>query len=174
MGDMDLDSQLKLQAYLDGELSEAEGRAVANWLAKDSEAVALHAELRNTRKALVGFEIGITLPESREFFWSKIEREILRQEQPQASPQSVPFFARLHRFLMPASAVAALVLAALLVNGQFGLLSGSAGGENQSSLDDAGALTYHDYAARTTLVWLSYPAQNEFAQDDSPDTLPQE
>jgi len=40
---MDLDSQLKLQAYLDGELPEAEARAVANWLAKDREAVGLHA-----------------------------------------------------------------------------------------------------------------------------------
>jgi anti-sigma factor RsiW len=170
---MDLDSKLKLQAYLDGELPEAEARAVANCLAKDREAVALHAELRNTRQALVGFEIGVTLPESREFFWSKIEREIQRQEQPAARPQSVPFFARLQRFLIPAGAVAALVLAGLFVNEQFGLLSGSAGAENQSSFDDAGALTYHDYEARTTLVWLSYPAQNEFAETDSGVTLPE-
>jgi anti-sigma factor RsiW len=171
---MDLDSQLKLQAYLDGELPEAEARAVANWLAKDREAVALHTELRNTRQALVGFEIGVLLPESREFFWSKIEREIQREEQPAARPQSVPLLMRLQRILVPASAVAALVLAGLLINGQFGLLSGSAVADNLSSLDDAGALTYHDYDAGTTLVWLSYPAQNEFAQSDSADTLSEE
>src|SRR5881227_3547902 len=107
---MNYEAQLKVQAYLDGELPEAEAREVANWLAKDREAVALHAELRNTRQAMVGFEIGVTLPESREFFWSKIEREIQRQEQPARQPQSVPFLARLQRFLMPASAVAVLAL----------------------------------------------------------------
>src|ERR1700716_3675106 len=98
---MEYDRQLKLQAYLDGELPEAEAREAANWLARDREAVALHAELRNTRQALVGFEIGITLPESREFYWSKIQREIERQDQPQTRPQSGPFYARLQRFLMP-------------------------------------------------------------------------
>src|SRR6267378_6728212 len=77
---MDYDAQLKLQAYLDGELPEAEAREVANWLARDREAAALHTELRNTRQALVGFEVGVELPESREFFWSKIRREIHRLE----------------------------------------------------------------------------------------------
>jgi anti-sigma factor RsiW len=168
---MDYESQLKLQAYLDGELPEAEAREVANWLARDQEAVALHSELRNTRKALAGFETGITLPESREFFWSKIEREIQRQEQPQREPQSAPFFARLQRFLGPASAIAGLILVGLIANEQFGLLSGAGGSENKSALDDPGALTYHDYSAGTTLVWLSYPAQNEFAESDSSDTL---
>ena len=70
------DDQLKLQAHFDGELPEPEARAVANWLARDREAVALLAELRNTRKALKGFESDIKLPETREFYWSKIEREI--------------------------------------------------------------------------------------------------
>lgn len=168
---MNYDSQLRLQAYLDGELPEGEAREVANWLARDQEAVVLHAELRNTRKAMAGFETGITLPESREFFWSKIEREISRQEQPQREPQSVPFFARLQRFLKPASAVAGLILVGLIANQQFGLLSGTGGAENKSALDDPGAFTYHDFAAGTTLVWLTYPAQNEFADSDPTDTL---
>src|SRR5947207_11114128 len=111
---MDYDSQLKLQAYLDGELPEGEAREIANWLARDKEAVALHAELRNTRKALVGFETGVALPESREFFWSKIEREIQRQEQPQPEPaQWLAFFAWLQKFRAPASAVAAVFLVLL-------------------------------------------------------------
>src|SRR5437016_3495521 len=168
---MDYDSQLKLQAYLDGELPEGEAREVASWLARDQEAVALHAELRNTRKAMAGFEVGITLPESREFFWSKIEREIQRQDQPRSAPQSVPFFARLQRFLKPASAIAGLILVGLIANQQFGLLSGAGGVENKSALDDPGAFTYHDYSAGTTLVWLTYPAQNELADSDSTDTL---
>src|SRR6185369_4424628 len=77
---MEYQNQLKLQSYLDEELPEDEAREVANWLARDQEAVALLTELRQTRQAVTGFEDGIRLPESREFFWSKIEREIQRQE----------------------------------------------------------------------------------------------
>jgi hypothetical protein len=120
---------------------------------------------------MAGFEVGVTLPESREFFWSKIEREILRQEQPEREPQSVPFFARLQRFLKPASAVAGLILIGLIANQQFGLLSGAGGAETKSAVDDPGAFTYHDYSAGTTLVWLTYPAQNEVADNDATDTL---
>jgi len=74
-------------------------------------------------------------------------------------------------FLKPASAIAGLILVGLIANEQFGLLSGAGGGENKSALDDPGAFTYHDYLAGTTLVWLTYPAQNEFADNDSTDTL---
>ena len=42
---IDHDAEIKLQAYLDGELPEAQGREVANWLARDSEAVGLLGEL---------------------------------------------------------------------------------------------------------------------------------
>ena len=59
---------------------------MANWLARDREAAALLEELRNTRAALAGFEAEVRLPESREFFWSKIEREIQRLEAPAPRP----------------------------------------------------------------------------------------
>lgn len=157
---MDYDAQLKLQSYLDGELPESEAREVANWLARDREAVALFAELRNTRQAFVGLEVGVTLPESREFFWSKIKHEIDRQEhsEPAARPSQV--FAAWRRFLMPAGAVAALAIAALI-----GLFSGSRGPAHEMAVADPGAFTYHDFSSGTTLVWLSYPAENEFADN---------
>src|SRR5438105_474009 len=155
---MDYDAQLKLQSYLDGELPEAEAREMANWLAQDREAVALFAELRNTRQAMVGLEVGVALPESREFFWSKIEREIYRLEQPQPARPALPMFAAWRRFLMPAGAVAALAMATLL-----GVFNGSQGPIPEMAVADPSALTYHDFSAGTTLVWLSYPAENELA-----------
>jgi len=75
---MDYNAQLKLQALLDGELPEAEASEVAKWLARDREAAALLEELRHTGAALKGAEMGVRLPESREFFWSKVQREIQR------------------------------------------------------------------------------------------------
>jgi hypothetical protein len=100
---MDLETQLKVQAYLDGELPEAESREIGNLVARDREALALHTELRNTRTALVGSEIGVELPESREFFWSKIQREIQRLEPSEPAPVPVPWFVRLRRLLAPAA-----------------------------------------------------------------------
>ncbi len=158
---MDNEFQLKLQAYLDGELPEAEAREVANRLAQDQEAVALHGELRNTRKALAGIDVGVTLPESREFFWSKIAREIQRQERSESPRLGPSLFAAWRRFLFPAGAVAALVLAAFVGSLQLG--RGSRDPELAVAQADTGAFTYRDYSAGATLVWLPYPAENEAA-----------
>ena len=49
---MNFDSQLKLQAYLDGELSPREARRVESWLAEDQQARLLVAELKNTKAAI--------------------------------------------------------------------------------------------------------------------------
>jgi anti-sigma factor RsiW len=157
---MDYEAQLKLQAYLDGELPDREAKEVADRLAQDREAGALLGELRATHQALIGFETGVALPESREFFWSKIQREI-EQTQPEApEPAAGGLGALLRRLLLPATAVAALAL------GVFVVLRPPAGISPETALADPGAFTYHDYSAGTTLVWLSYPAEEELAQDD--------
>src|SRR5438128_52602 len=138
---MDFDSQLKLQACLDGELPEAEAREVANWLARDREALALHTELRNTRQALVGSEVGVELPESREFFWSRIEREIQRLEPAPAAPVRIPLMGRLRRLLVPLAGVALLLVAGLLT------LNPAAQTAAEMETADSGAFTYRDDAA---------------------------
>jgi anti-sigma factor RsiW len=165
---MQQEKQLKLQAYLDGELPETEARAVAEWLSRDGEAMALATELRQTTEALGGFEEEIRLPESREFYWSKIQRQIQRQEAPApGSATVVSWTARLRRMLMPASGLAVAALLLLVVTHEPGL--GNNGAE--TTLQDSGAFTYHDDSARATLVWLSYPAENENADDNDSDSL---
>ena len=49
------EQQLKLQAFVDGELPEADAREVAAHVARDAEAADLLAELRHTRQALADF-----------------------------------------------------------------------------------------------------------------------
>ena len=73
---MNYETQLKIQAYLDGELSEREAQEIATLIAREQDASNLAAELKNTRQAVAGFENGIKLPESREFYWSKIEKAL--------------------------------------------------------------------------------------------------
>ncbi len=165
---MDYKAQLRLQAYLDGELPGVEASEVAKWVTRDREAAGMVEELRNTREALAGFEAGIQLPESREFFWSKIERELQRLEAPVPEPAPTPLFTLLRRILVPASAVA-LVLAATVV-----LIRPAGGGgaaDIETALADSGAFTYRDYSAGTTLVWLTYPADNEVADSDEMGTV---
>lgn len=164
------EQQLKLQAYLDGELPEAQARALAEWLSREEEAMALAAELRQTTEALVGFEQGIRLPESRDFYWSKIQRQIQREEASTPEPVAVvSWAARLRRLLMPVTglAVAALLLLVVTHENGPGLPENSA----ETALQDSGAFTYHDDSAGATLVWLSYPAENEIAENNDLDSL---
>src|SRR5690242_5162951 len=109
---MEYQDELKLQAYLDGELTETEAREVAGRLARDPQAEALLMELRQTCETLQGFEEGVRLPESRDFYWSKIQRGIQRLDQaaPEA-PAPIPLIARMRRLLVPAAGLALLVIA---------------------------------------------------------------
>lgn len=174
---MDYESQLRLQAYLDGELSERERREVGSVLARDAESAALVAELRNTRAALADFESEIRLPESREFFWSKITREIDRQAQAEQGRESLreftPFLSWLdawRRWLVPAVAVAALAVAAVIGGLHFQRGRGRVP-TMEAEFVDPGAFTYRDYAQGITVVWLSYPAEDDFTDSELDDTL---
>jgi len=161
---MNQDFQLKLQAHLDGELTERETREVESVLAADAEARALLTELRNTTDALADFEADLKLPETREFFWSKIrreiQREIQRQEKEADHPVPAPFWRRL---FVPTGAFAVLVLVGMIAFKSFGPTSDAQAAVVETFLTDAGAITYRDEAERMTVVWLSYPAENEFA-----------
>jgi len=160
---MNHDAQLKLQSYLDGELSGGDIRQVEQWLAQDQDARLLLEELKSTSAALKVFEAEIKLPESREFFWSKIEREIERQEARAPEPEPAPFWSAWRKFLVPAGATAAIMVAL------FATLTSSphsAGMQRESRVSDPGAFTYRDFETGTTLVWFSYPAENELAQNE--------
>jgi anti-sigma factor RsiW len=164
---IDHEAELNLQAFLDGELPEGEARKVAAWLARDAEATALSTELRNTRRALAGFETNPELPETREFYWSKIEREIRRLEPMETPVRTVSFLARLRRVLVPVCTGVALAIAVLVASMQFGLFQPKNRPETEMVAADAGTFTYYDYANGTTLVWVSYPAESEFANNPS-------
>jgi len=158
---MDYDAQLKLQAYLDGELPEAEAKDMAKCLARDQDATVLLAELKNTRQALAGGEMPRQLPESGEFFWSKIEREIERSELSQPAPAHESLLARWRRLLVPVSAAAVLGIIILVMVGPS---NSSLAPESEVASEDSGSFVYRDESG-TTLVWLSYPAENDIADE---------
>ncbi len=152
------ESELKLQAFLDGELPEKEARAIATLLAQDREAAGLLAEMKFTRQALSGFDRAIRVPESREFYWSKIEREIERLPAVETAVPRVSWMARLRRVLVPATAFALVCLAGLVMLRQGDGVIGA-----ETSVATPGTFTYRDFNTGTTLVWLPYPAEDHLA-----------
>jgi anti-sigma factor RsiW len=150
---IDENAQLKLQALLDGELSATDAAEVQAWLGRDAEARSLLGELRNTKAALAGHEASVQLPESREFFWSKIERAIEPRVQRAPAEATAPWFVWLQRQLVPlggfgmvAVLVAVLVLQLRPATAQFG--------EIELASDDMGAYTFRDQQQKLTMVWL--------------------
>lgn len=161
---MNQEVELKLQAYLDGELSAAETREVSALMERDAEARALFTELQQTSVALKSNELERSLPESREFFWSKIEREIQRLDaEPAPSTPWWLAFARRHMAAVSGFGVATalLVVAAFQMN----MVSPPMMEEIDNPIG-ASALSFRLESAKTTLVWIS----NESSSDDSGDT----
>ena len=176
---MNRDLELKLQAWLDGELPEGEAGAVARMADTDLEVRALVAELRTTKGFLIGNEPEHILPESHDFHWSKIRREIERLEQPQAAVATRgSWLAGLGRVLAPASGVA-LVAIVTLVSLNFlqprdtgDALAGMVEVENPS--EHIGSISYRSQNENMFVVWL-YDRETEAnaeAISEMPDPMP--
>jgi anti-sigma factor RsiW len=88
---MNAETQLKVQALVDGELPPNEAAQVEALLVGDAGARQLAASLKATRDALRDNEPQLAVPESREFYWSKIAREIERLETQPAQPVPTPW-----------------------------------------------------------------------------------
>ena len=170
-GHMTHELELKLQAYLDGELPSGEAKEVADLIAQNSDCRALLTELTHTRCALAGFEAEIKLPEMREFYWSKISREIQRAESKVPARSSVSAFTLLSRLAVASGLVVALLIGILAVKQQSGIDRRFPIAETDTDQAAAATFTYRDFASGTTLVWLSYPAENEFAESVSGGTI---
>ncbi len=142
--------ELKVQAWLDGELPDLEARRMGELIAHDSEAAALAAELGCIRQAIFRQEAPVPVAESREFYWSKIQRQIEREARV-GRIERLPWIARLRRYTAPlagAAALACLLLLAVVRGGS------PAFDEISSTGDGMEAVTFHDQSAQMTVVWL--------------------
>jgi anti-sigma factor RsiW len=156
---------LKLQAYLDGELTPAERQEVAAVLEQDANARALLAELGHTAAVVADFGRELKLPEASDFYWSKIRRGIEREARTRPETAGIGWiWAR--RWLFPAGAAAAVAFAVLLNRPDR-----EAAGPSFTNNSEALAFTYQNYETGTTLVWLDYAAENDFSDLESADTL---
>jgi anti-sigma factor RsiW len=153
--------ELKVQAWLDGELPEQEARRIGEWIAHDTEASALAGELGGMRQALFRHEPAAVLGESREFYWGKIERQIERESALRPT-NDVPWYARWRQYMAPLAGAAALGCVLVMAVTQsaspsFDEISSTEGGME--------AVTFHDQSAQMTVVWLqdnsAVPAEDQ-------------
>ena len=156
---MNQDLELKLQAWLDGELSAADARRIGREIAGDAEAARLVTELQAIKSTLAGNEMALSVPESREFYWSKIQRQIEREAAVTREP-AVPR-AGWRNWLSPFAGLTALACLTLLAVRSF---EPSAFDEISSTGEGMEAVTFHDQSAGMTVVWLADTEQSQPAQ----------
>lgn len=152
---MNEEVQLKIQAWVDGELSGWQARKVAKLVERDAEARALATELRQTKTALAGNETSVALPEMREFYWNKIRLQIEREEaagqkRVSTAPSWDPL-AIFRRMALPLAGIAVAAGVALLTMTQ---VSTPFSEEVSTTSDDMTTLTFHDQSAGMTVIWL--------------------
>lgn len=108
---MKMETCLELQAHLDGELPPGRREAVQALCAQDAEAQALYQSLKTLRETVRDHEPEHRLSESREFYWSQIQRRIASAEaQAAPAPQTLSAWSQLFRWLVPLGGLAAVAL----------------------------------------------------------------
>lgn len=152
----------QLQAWIDGELNDADARQVEAWVNQDPEARQFCDELRGFSQLLRSHEPVRTVPETRDFYWSAIRRGIERQEAAENRKQApgTPSASRRGSawwiaWILPAGAFA---LAALLFFGPAGgrraPRQAIAGHKIESPDVGMTSVTFYSAQESMTVVWL--------------------
>src|SRR5262245_61800765 len=156
---MNMEQQLRVQAWVDGELPEAEARQIESLVNGDKQAQQLVAELRTTKSALLGNETAMALPETREFYWSKIRRDIERLDQAAAGEsRPVPWVLNWRRWMAPLSGVALVAFFSLLSINIFRQPLGDDSAnylvEEENLSDHVGSISYRSQSENMFVVYL--------------------
>jgi len=172
---MNQELQFKLQAWLDGELPEAEARQAAELANTDHAARALVAELRMTKGFLAGNELEAPLPETLDFHWSKIRREIERLDNAEAAQPRASWSFAWRRLLAPLSGVA-MVAFVTVVSLNFlnrppieDALANLVEVENPS--EHIGSISYKSQAENMFVVWLYDKESDTEVKTDMPEPM---
>ncbi len=165
---MNAERQLKLQAWVDGELPDGEARQVADFVKADQEAQAIVGELRMAKTILTHNEPEVKLPESGEFYWSKIKREIERLEKAEPASRPVPSIFSWRRLLAPLSGMALIAFLSLV---SLNLVHDNDGDEGPKHLvevenlsEHVGSISYRSQSENMFVVYL-YNKEQETEKD---------
>ncbi len=165
---MNQELELQLQAYLDGELSANEARKVTELLTQEPAAQALLNELTFTKKALQANELEMTLPESPDFYWSKIAREIERQDRTEAPASATPWWRRSFKYLVPIGGLAAVCLLLIVPDTKEGEGEASSAAVIENLSPEMVASTFRSQADGLKVIWLSEKIDEQATGEEVP------
>ena len=150
---MNQETCLEIQALVDGELAPARRAAIDQLLTANPDARALHSALTGVRSALTAHELSYAVPETREFYWSQIQRRIATQESisGRTDPTASPLLGFL-RWLVPAAGVAVLAMV-LVVPAQRNTGTVLAAVDNVSA--SPSSVVYRSDAQGVTVHWIN-------------------
>ncbi len=169
---MKLESELNLQSYLDGELSNRQARKTAAWIAGDQAAQQLLTELTMAKTAVCSGELEIKLPETREFYWSKIEREILRP-QPIQPKQRLGFLTAWRRFLVPLAGAAMVTFLTIYT---FKIYDGAEDPQRHLAVvenlsEHTGAYSFRSQSEKMFVVWVYNRSEEAIPEAEPADDM---
>ena len=155
------ETELRVQALVDGELTGTEADALRVRIEGDDELRELHARLSAARGLMDGAELPRTLPESGDFHWSQISQAIEREDRQNrrlAKPSIGSGWPL--RWLTPLAGAACILL--LLSSPSrhdgppdLGLLL-SSDHELELSDDEIDVMTYNTGDDNMSIVWLDF------------------
>jgi anti-sigma factor RsiW len=145
-----MNTELKMQALLDGELDAREAREVQALLANDAQHAALMQELTWTKAAVAGGDVAVALPETREFYWSKISRGIEAEER-KAAAAAPAGRAWWLKFFYPATGLAAMVAVMFVISGG----RTSDGADTESVPEDVNAVSFRSETEKMSVVYVA-------------------
>ena len=158
---IDTDKALRLQAWLDGELEPEAAREMGAWVSQDEEARAMAEELRAVHQLLRTHEPLHPVPESRDFYWSGIQRAIASspaEERVSVAEVWADWWRRWRRGFTLATAVAvvALVVARLALPAERDLYLATGHEIDTSEASEGSSISFRSESARMTVVWVEF------------------
>lgn len=153
---MNENTELKIQALLDGELDPSERESIEALLQNDPAARASRDALCAMRELLRGAEPEHRLPESVDFHWSKIRRQIESASPESEAPARPPASSSSLWLRLAVSGLAALLVALVLARPpwQARIKAAYHPHEVESPLQEMNAITFHSESANMTVVWV--------------------
>lgn len=154
------DQKMRLQAWVDGELRGRERRQVESWLAQDANAQAWAADLRAIARCLAAHETPRPVPESRQFYWSKIARAIELELAADEAVQRFTPWASWRRWWVPAAALSVLALGGFLLTRTLPDRQSPAvlavASEIETPIKEVSSFSFRAESERMTVVWVNF------------------
>ncbi len=171
---MNWEQQLELQAWVDGELSEKDARRVAAFVEANSTARALAEELKMAKAFISANEPVMTVPETREFYWSQVRRRIESAEAAREVTPVAPLAFWWRRLVTPLSGLALVAFLAVISFNSFrGPALEDASRfmvEVENLSEDVGSISYRSQSENMFVVYL-YKKDQDVAAEAQADSF---